>query len=69
MSEEIFTWWHQKKRFSSYEIRKLKEKALQSYKQIDTVQELSDKEQALSTKKAELALEQFIISNKIPHGK
>jgi hypothetical protein len=69
MSEEIFSASSHRKKYSKYEIRKQQEKALQSYQQIATLQELSKNEQEIATSKAEAELDQFITSNKNSHGK
>ncbi len=69
MSQEAFFGWSHTRKYSKYEIRKQQEKALQSYKQIDTVANMSKQEQEQSIKSAENELEQFITSNKTPHGK
>ena len=69
MSEETFFGWSHTKKLSKYEIRKQQEKALQSYEQIATLANISNKEQEQSIQTAELELEKFITSNKIPHGK
>lgn len=69
MSQESFSGWTHTRRYSKYEIRKQQEKALQSYEQIATVANMSKKEQEQSIQNAEQELEQFITSNKTPHGK
>lgn len=70
MSQEIYASWStHHKRYSSSEIRKQKEKALQSYKQIATLEALSKKEQELASTKAEVALDQFITSTHLDNGK
>ena len=69
MSQESFVSSSHTKKYSRYEIRKQQEKALQSYKQITTVADISKQEQEQSIKSAEKELEQFIISNQLHHGK
>jgi hypothetical protein len=54
---------------SRYEIRQQQKKALQSYQQITSIKQLSDKEQHIAQKEAEKELEQFIISDKEQDGK
>ena len=56
------------RKMSLAEMRELEKKALQSYQKIATIKEISDKELNSSINTAELELEQFITSNKIPNG-
>lgn len=67
--ETFYGWWAHQKRLSKYELRKQQEKALQSYQQIATLQEKANKEHEQASKNAETELDQFITSNKTPHGK
>ncbi len=69
MSQESYLWWSSARRYSKYEIRKLKEKALQSYQQIDTVKEIAKIEQQHATIDAEKQLDQFITSLSKQNGK
>lgn len=69
MTQEVFWWWSQRRKYSKYEIRKQQEKALQSYQQIATLEKLSKAEQTASITHAEQELEKFITSNKNSHGK
>ncbi len=69
MSQESYSWGSGRIKMSRYEIRQQQKKALQSYQQITSIKQSSDKELHSSIDEAEKELEQFIISDKDKNGK
>lgn len=57
---EIYNSWSSRSHISSKKVREMKKKALQSYKKISTIKQLSDMEKQISSEKADNDLDKFI---------